>query len=114
MGDRRHQKDGRCNWSKEFQATCKKIYGFWTFYKMDSKGETKVISEAAASLEIRNKKYNFAEVLRSGDLELQNEMTNYKPVELLKKGERIQVAGFTYWADFTAPAKKAFEMKAAA
>lgn len=124
MSDRRHQRDGRSSWNKDFQNTAAKIYGIWNFYKMNLEtSKTEPIKEGRALLEIgtaqvvesvrrspaRRAHFGFSyHSAEKGDVDY------FDAVAELKRGAKIYTPKFVYWAILSLPAEAGVKVLQAA
>ncbi len=117
MSDLRHQRDfSRAEYNQRSQAFYERVYGVWTFYKMNlATGKTETVKLAKAGLEINTAiflKGIISNVRLSEKRSAYFAETNSKDVdwfcavEEMKKGAKVWTPQAVYWAAFTAPAKR--------
>lgn len=129
MSDRRHQKDGRSNWSKDFQAVCKNIYGEWKFYKMNlTTGSTETVKEVKARMEINTanlqepiiRSVRFSPIRRKFFTEKGlayfsringGDVDEFSAIDEMKRGAKIYTPDFVYWAEHFKPMKAQAEIQ---
>jgi hypothetical protein len=103
--DKRHQRDGRSNYAKEFNAVCVKVYGEWKFYFEPINGKIKQLSQSKASLEIvvANTKIEGSKFLHN---QVFCPIVSFNHIEEMKQGAKIFTTKGCYWAVFTPPIKR--------
>ena len=95
MSDRRHQRDGRSNWNKEFQARALSVFGKWEFYKRNlTTGKVVSISEGRAVLEINTANIDWREM----STRCFSNLGEFDIAQTLKDGAKIYTTDFEFEA----------------